>query len=228
MSSLLPKQVSIKNNNKNNEYISELVRNLPIELVFLIIGFMDPHVRLCILKQKYTAKYIKQRLLRIPRTPSNIAKLFNCFQLMKDMVQVFNDDYRTKYMKDIYYTMGTISELSLQDLLEAERLHEERLLEYNEMVEKKNILEKRKQKPDKRRRGKFYRYFLNCNISDAKKNIIYYKKWVDKNDIITGYISLISQTISQFKKIYAMNISESEKINSELLLFKIYKQVLLI
>jgi len=228
MSSLLPKQFSIKNNNKNNEYISELVQNLPIELVFLIIGFMDPHVRLRILKQKYTAKYIKQRLLRIPRTPSNIAKIFNCFQLMKDMVQVFNDDYRTKYMKDFNYTLKTVSELSLGDLLEEPRLHEERLLKYNEMIEKKNVLEKRRQKPDKRRRGKIYQYFLNCNISNAKKNIIYYKKWVDKFNIITGYISLISQTISQFKKIHSMNMSESEKINSELLLFKIYKQVLLI
>jgi hypothetical protein len=203
---------------------SRLFQNLPIELAFLIIEFMDPHIRLRILKQKYSAKYIQRRLMGIPRTPSNIAKIFHCFQLMKDMVECFdiNDN------PDSNYKVEYLSELSLASLLKHETMHNSRLLEYNELIENKNVLEKRKDTPDKRRRGKIHKYFLNCDISYAKQDIVCHKKWMDSNDAIKDYISLISRTISQFKKIYIMDIREIDRRNMELLLLKIYKQALLI
>lgn len=203
---------------------SSVLQNLPIEIVYLIIEFMDPHFRLRILKQKYSSKYIQRRLLGIPRTPSNIAKIFHCFQLMKHMVEYFN----IKAFAEYSYQINYLSSLQLNELLQNLIIHNKRLVTYSELIENKKILEKRKQNPDKHHRGKTYRYFLNSDFSYAKNDIIYHKKWMDSSDSIKDYITLISRTISNFKKIYTINISETDKQNMELLLFKIYKYILLI
>jgi hypothetical protein len=58
-----------------------IYNNVPDEIQLQILEFMDIKTRLSILKQKYPAKFLKQRLLSFPRTPVNIKKIFSCFDL---------------------------------------------------------------------------------------------------------------------------------------------------
>jgi hypothetical protein len=118
---------------------------------------------------------------------------------------------------------------SLDDLLENEILQKTRIVIHKELVNKLDILEKRKQNPDNRNRGKTYKQILENDIKKARKDIINQKKFIDYGDLLLQLIELISRIISNFKNIYYfIDFTENDVLMNEYLLFKIYQRILLI
>jgi hypothetical protein len=118
---------------------------------------------------------------------------------------------------------------SLDDLLENEIFQQEHIAIYKKSLDKLDILEKRKQKPDKRNRGKIYKELLENDIKKERKYIIDMKKYIDYKDLLVHLINLISRIISNYKNIYYfIDFTENELLMSEFLLFKIYQRIILI
>lgn len=205
--------------------------NLPIEILIQILEFVDIKTRLSILKQKYPTKFLKQRLLSFPRTSVNIKKIFSCFDLMRHTLEFLDIQEIDYQLKDGTSPVGWtgIEFISLDDLLENEILQKTRIVIYKERVNKLNILEKRKQNPDKRNRGNTYKQKLENDIKTARKHIIDQKKFIDYGDLLVQLVELISRIISNFKNIYYFtDFTENDILMNEFLLFKIYQRILLI
>lgn len=68
-----------------NVYEKELER-IPDEVQNVILSYLDPNTRLKLLKQKYSPKYLGEKLSSLPRTMKTMKLLYGMTQLVRDVL----------------------------------------------------------------------------------------------------------------------------------------------